>query len=875
MTPTLADPLLAPGLFAGLRRYGDAPALLTSDGALSYAGLADRVEAAAAALGTTRRLVLVAGRNDVDTVVALVAAQAAGHPVLLTPPGLAADALVAAYDPDVVHDPHEHGPGWHEVRPGSRHELHPDLALLLSTSGSTGSPKLVRLSHDNVASNARAIADYLGLTADDRAVTTLPLHYCYGLSVLHSHLAVGASVVLTELSVVDPCLWDLVARTGATSFAGVPHTFDLLESSGFAARDLPRLRYLTQAGGRLDPDRIRAYAALGEARGWDFVTMYGQTEATARMAYLPPHLARTHAGSLGVPVPGGAFRLEPVPEAEPGVGELVYTGPNVMLGYAGSPADLAHGREVEELRTGDLARRRDDGTYTWVGRRSRITKLFGVRLDLDELERGLAEAVAGDLRVIGTDSGLHAFVTRPRDREPARAALLARAGLPGHVVHAEVLAELPRTSSGKIDQAALRRHAGVLESAELDARLAAAPRARAWPGRRRRPAATPTAEALRDLVATLLGRPDAGPEDSFVSLGGDSLSFVEVSVRLGEAGLDLPADWHHRSFRSLAETAAAPRRGVRVDLTVVLRAVAIVLVVGSHANVWTWQGGAHVLLAVVGFNLARFHLVPGRGSRERARSTAAALGRALAPAVAWAAVVAVLVGPYGPSTVLMVHGWWPGGSWDRQWEYWFLVAFLWVQVAIVALLALPRMRRWEQRSPFGVAFVALLALLAVRFAGVDAEADWTARYTPWAVAWLIAAGWTAARACTVLQRLAVSAAVLAGVHGFFGDPEREAMIVAGVLLLVWVRSVRVPRAAARVAAVLAAASLYVYVTHWQVYPHLEWEAPWLALLLSLAVGVAYQHLWAWLVSRPAASRRRRRPAGPARQGAARRTGPGR
>lgn len=859
MTPPLAGPIQAAGLFAGLRRYGDSAALLSADGTLSYADLADRVDEAAAALGTTRRLVLVAGRNDVDTVVALVAAQVAGHPVLLTPPGAAADALVAAYDPDVLHDAEEHGPGWHEVRPGSSHALHPDLALLLSTSGSTGSPKLVRLSHDNVASNARAIADYLDLSADDRAVTTLPLHYCYGLSVLHSHLAVGASVVLTELSVVDPCLWDLVARTGATSFAGVPHTFDLLELSGFAERDLPRLRYITQAGGRLDPDRVRAYAALGETRGWDFVTMYGQTEATARMAYLPPELARTHAGSLGVPVPGGSFRLEPVPEAEPGVGELVYSGPNVMLGYAGSPADLARGREVTELRTGDLARRREDGTYTWVGRRSRITKLFGVRLDLDELERALADAVAADVRVVGTDSGLHAFVTRSRDREPARTALLARTGLPGHVVHAAVLAELPRTSSGKVDQAALRRHAGVLESEELDARLAAVPSARTWSGRLRRPAAArPTAESVRDLVAALLGRPDAGLDDSFVSLGGDSLSFVEVSVRLGEAGLDLPADWHHRSFRSLA-TAVGARRGVRLDLSVLLRAVAIVLVVGAHANVWTWQGGAHVLLAVVGFNLARFHLVPGRSGRERARSTAAALGRALAPAVAWAAVVAVLVGPYGPTTALMVHGWWPDGSWDRQWEYWFLVAFVWVQVAIVALLAVPRVRRWEQRSPFAVAFVVLLALLAVRFAGVDAGADWTARYTPWAVAWFVAAGWAAARARTPLHRVAVSVAVLAGTSGFFDDPEREAVIVAGILLLVWVRTVRVPRAAARLSAVLAAASLYVYVTHWQVYPHLEWEAPWLALLLSLVVGIAYQHLWG-LVSRRAASRLRRRPA---------------
>ena len=132
--------------------------------------------------------------------------------------------------------------------------------MLASTSGSTGSPKLVRLSRENLLSNAVAIGDYLELGTADRAITTLPLHYCYGLSVVNSHLVAGASLRLTERSVVDDAFWLDFAEAGATSFAGVPYTFDMLDAAGFAERELPTLRYITQAGGRLDPERARRFA---------------------------------------------------------------------------------------------------------------------------------------------------------------------------------------------------------------------------------------------------------------------------------------------------------------------------------------------------------------------------------------------------------------------------------------------------------------------------------------------------------------------------------------------------------------------------------------------------------------------------------------
>jgi acyl-CoA synthetase (AMP-forming)/AMP-acid ligase II len=342
-------------LVSALAGFGDRLAVVAPEGRLSYADLAARVAEAATRLGGGRRLVMIEGGNDVETLSAYLGALHGGHVAWLAPPGEHADALRERFRPDVVA---RCGPDATRLTELSEaaHDLHPDLALLLGTSGSTGAPRLVRLSHASVQANAEAIASYLGLAPDERALTTLPMHYCYGLSVVNSHLLRGAGLVLTGGSVADAAFWSLAGREGATSFAGVPHTFELLDRIGFAGMDLPALRYVTQAGGRMPPETVRRYARLGERRGWRLVVMYGQTEATARMAYLPPELAAARPQAIGRPIPGGAFEVRPVPEAgEPGVGELVYRGPNVMLGYAREPADLATGRTVHELPAGPVS----------------------------------------------------------------------------------------------------------------------------------------------------------------------------------------------------------------------------------------------------------------------------------------------------------------------------------------------------------------------------------------------------------------------------------------------------------------------------------------------------------------------------------------
>ncbi len=451
---------------ARLAQFGDRVAVRTSGETLTYAELARLVARRAELLGGTRRLVLVAGANRLDALVTYLAALSAGHPVILVPgdnPGNL-EAVVRAYDPDVVAGPDGE---LAERRPGTAHDLHPDLALLLSTSGSTGSPKLVRLSAENVQANAASIASYLSIRPSDVAATTLPMHYCYGLSVINSHLLVGASLMLTSLSVVDGCFWDEFRDAGATTFAAVPYTFDLLDRVGFDAMDLPSLRYVTQAGGRLAPERVRRYAELGRSRGWDLFVMYGQTEATARMAYLPPDLALTSPGAIGVPVPGGSFRLEPLPEVPltrrgaPDVGELVYDGPNVMMGYAESPADLALGRVTTSLRTGDVARRTPEGLFEIVGRRNRFAKVFGLRIDLDEVERvyadegmlvacAAAEGASGERLVVAVsdDAG-------PVDVTRVAAVAKEHVGLPPGAVAVCPVREVPRLPNGKPDYRAV------------------------------------------------------------------------------------------------------------------------------------------------------------------------------------------------------------------------------------------------------------------------------------------------------------------------------------------------------------------------------------------------------------------------------------
>ncbi|MFB1296818.1 AMP-binding protein [Mycobacterium sp. pW049] len=796
-----------------LRSHGDRIAVLTGSDQLTYSALADRVDAFAAALGPRRQLVLIETRNDVATLIRYLGALAGRHVVLPVPDGRDHADIVATYRPDVVID----RTGVHR-RGDAGHVLHDDLALLLSTSGSTGSPKLVRLSHSNLTANAASIAEYLAIDENDRAATTLPMSYCYGLSVIHSHLLVGAALILTEHSVADPEFWELFRRHGGTSFAGVPYTFELLERVNFPAMNLPRLRYVTQAGGKMAPDRVQHFATVAQHHGWQLFVMYGATEATARMAYLPPHLARSRPTAIGVPIPGGDFSIEKLDEwPDDGAGELVYHGRNVMMGYARSPADLTLGASLDALRTGDIARRADDGLYEVIGRRSRFVKMYGLRIDLQQLETTLRR---DGLQTLCTDRDerLAVVAAGHRDADDVRRAAATAAGIPAGAVDAVVVAELPQLPSGKPDY----------------------PTARALAADAAAEAAEPDGD-LRALFADVLHVPPAAIDDdaSFVDLGGNSLTYVTMSVRLERTLGYLPADWQRKSLRELAAAPAPMRRwwqswGSTLETSVALRAVAIVLIVGSHADLFNMWGGAHILLGVAGYNFGRFCLTPlPRTVRvQHLRTTIAWIA---VPSLAWIALALMITDDYHPSNLLLANKFLGPHDSMTAGRLWFVELLVWTLIALAALFWLPAMDRAERRYPFGLAMAFLAVGIALRYDVLGLELGRDAWFTMLAF-WFFAVGWAAAKASTTVQRAAVTVVLAACLHGYFTTTVRELLVLGGLALLIWLPAVRCPSGLAVAAGVLAEASLYVYLTHYQVYP-LFGDQRLAGVVASLVVGV--------------------------------------
>ncbi|MGW0478498.1 AMP-binding protein [Nonomuraea sp. NPDC003214] len=424
-------------------------ARLVSDeepGGLGGDALASRVERAAATLdGLPAGPIFCGMRNDLPSVVRYLAAWRARRAVALLDPDLPAAALAelaGRFKPAALlgfaHAPH----GATARSAGS--PTHPDLAVLLATSGSTGSPKLVRLSRAAVLANARAIAEALAIGPAEIAPTSLPLHYSYGLSVLNSHLVAGASVLLTDAGLLERSFWASLDEHRCTSLAAVPYQYEMLRRLRFDPADHPSLTTLTQAGGRLRPDLVTEFAALPTT----LYVMYGQTEATARIAVLPPDRLAGKPGSAGVAVPGG--RLEIVD------GEVVYHGPNVMMGYADEAADLAKGDELGGvLRTGDLGHLDEEGFLHLTGRVKRIAKIFGVRVNLDDVERLLRDcgpiaATGGDDRVTVWAEGVDAKGCSTLARRLGTELRLHWSGFDVRGVD-----RLPLLTTGKIDYRAL------------------------------------------------------------------------------------------------------------------------------------------------------------------------------------------------------------------------------------------------------------------------------------------------------------------------------------------------------------------------------------------------------------------------------------
>lgn len=450
--------------FDELDKFGDNVALISKKFSTTYCQLQCYIDKIKNCL-TARSLVICVCRNSFESIVGYLAIlQNRSVPLMInsTIDRALFQRLLETYNPNFIWAPVGFFKGTVLFSIGEYEliqinngllELYPELALLLTTSGSTGSPKLARQSYKNIESNANAIVDYLNISERDRPITTLPMSYTYGLSIINSHILKGAAIILTEASLVDAEFWTMLKNNEATTFGGVPYSYEILKKLRFLRMEIPSLRYLTQAGGRLGIETHLEFASELARKGLEFIVMYGQTEATARMSYVPQEFAVSKAGSIGIAIPGGDLWLEDANgnriETSDTVGELVYQGPNVTLGYAVCIEDLNKGDKRNGiLYTGDMAKYDEDGFFYIVGRKKRFLKIYGNRVNLDEVE-SLLKSKGYDVACIGDDDRMKIYV-QDKDAGETVSLLSKKLGIHSSAFTAISIEKIPRNESGKV-----------------------------------------------------------------------------------------------------------------------------------------------------------------------------------------------------------------------------------------------------------------------------------------------------------------------------------------------------------------------------------------------------------------------------------------
>lgn len=463
------------------QNYRNITALIDADQQreVTYEELGSVIDQVKVIYGSSKSLIFCLMRNSIEAIAAYLGGLDGGHAICLLDAQMSAEslaelikiyrpqwvveALATTSQPSSLHLFEGYVavpvqlPGlrfWSD-QVGPAPVLHPDLALLLTTSGTTGSSKLVRLTKQNIQSNVMSICYYLAVNPSQRAIASLPIHYSYGLSVLNTHLSAGGSVVLTQSSVMQKEFWEVFNRYHCTSFAGVPYTYQLLHRLNMRSLSIPSLEIMTQAGGRLEKPLVAAFWSYMAERSGKFVVMYGQTEATARISYVPPEILSDKLGSIGRSIPGGKLRVCSGDEVimQPNkVGELVYEGPNVMMGYAEKAEDLALGDVLRGvLHTEDLGYFDGDGLFYVSGRLKRISKIYGLRVNLDEIEATLSASVP--VAVTGDDSVIAIFCAPHHSQEIEKrlSGLTETYQLHPLAFKCYEVAEFPRTSAGKYD----------------------------------------------------------------------------------------------------------------------------------------------------------------------------------------------------------------------------------------------------------------------------------------------------------------------------------------------------------------------------------------------------------------------------------------
>lgn len=271
-----------------------------------------------------------------------------------------------------------------------RININKNLAILLSTSGSTGSSKFVKLSYENIFSNAINIAKYLKIKNSHTTITTMLPSYSYGLSIINSHFISGAKIIINNDTFFSKEFWTKLNFFKVNSFGGVPFQYQILKKLKFDKFDLKYIKYLTQAGGSLNKEDLKYFLTVCKKKKIDFIQMYGQTEASPRISYLPFFKAANKIGSIGKAIPGGRMYLKKKKKEK--IGEIIYKGKNVFMGYSLSFKDLNNRiKKNRVLNTGDFAWKDDQGYYYIIGRKDKFVKLAGLRVNLEEIKSQLKD----------------------------------------------------------------------------------------------------------------------------------------------------------------------------------------------------------------------------------------------------------------------------------------------------------------------------------------------------------------------------------------------------------------------------------------------------------------------------------------------------
>lgn len=331
------------------------------------------------------------------------------------------------------------------------------LQFLMTTSGSTGSPKLVRYKRGNLEANARNVAKAFEWNCDERAICDLGMQYTMGLNVINTHLYVGGTVLLTSRNIISSEFWDFVKKNNGTNFTGVPFSYDILHRLHYEKmNEINSIKTFSQGGGKLTEERFKEFSEYCNRTGRRFIASFGTTETSARMCMLDPKLATEKIGSVGRAIPEGEVFLIDMDNNiidEPNVeGELCYKGPNVTMGYAECIDDLNKGDEWNgEYHTGDLSVKDIDDCYYITGRKNRFLKLLGHRVGLDECERMISERFNCSCACMGDDQKMRIFIDGNITTELLKEYISKKLCLYKNLFDINRLNSIPRNESGKID----------------------------------------------------------------------------------------------------------------------------------------------------------------------------------------------------------------------------------------------------------------------------------------------------------------------------------------------------------------------------------------------------------------------------------------